>query len=86
VTIDLATDDQVLQYNPHQLAFLDALAAKTPEGKRSYNRLVVFSGRQGGKTRVGGIAAAREAAVPGTLGWEGDIAAGTISQFLNEQG
>ena len=58
-----------LLYNPSQQAFLDALALRTPNGKRAYHRLLVCSGRRGGKTKIGGIAAAREASVPNTLGW-----------------
>jgi hypothetical protein len=58
-----------LLYHPAQEAFLNALALRTPEGKRAYFQLLMMSGRRGGKTKGGAIAGAREAAVPNTLGW-----------------
>lgn len=58
-----------LLYHPGQQAFLDALAQRTPGGARAFHRLLVISGRRGGKTKIGGVAAAREASVPNTLGW-----------------
>lgn len=58
-----------LLYHPYQAAFLDALAKREPDGSRAFDRLALFAGRRGGKTRVGAIAAAREAARPKTIGW-----------------
>jgi hypothetical protein len=57
-----------LLWNPYQAAFLQALAARTPAGSRMYNRLALFAGRRGGKTRIGAVAAVSEMK-PGTLGW-----------------
>lgn len=38
-------------------------------GLRKYHRLLMMSGRRGGKTEAGAIAAVEEACVPNTIGW-----------------
>jgi hypothetical protein len=58
-----------LKRNPYQLAFLDALRRRHPDGSRHFHRLALFAGRRGGKTRIGAVAAAIEAAKPKTIGW-----------------
>jgi len=39
------------------------------KGVRVYDRLTIIAGRRFGKTRIGAIAGAEEATVPGTIGW-----------------
>jgi len=39
------------------------------KGNRQFHRLTLLSGRRGGKTRAGAIAAVKEALVPNTVGW-----------------
>lgn len=56
-------------YNPYQQAFLEALDLKTASGKRAFTRFILLAGRRGGKTTIGAVAACKEAAKPGTLGW-----------------
>jgi len=64
------TDPQYsLLYNPYQQAFLAALQAKTPSLNHAYNRLSLFAGRRGGKTKIGGLATVLKAAEPGKLLW-----------------
>lgn len=46
-----------LLYNPYQVAFLEALKQRTAKDRPAYTRLSLFSGRRGGKTRVGGLGA-----------------------------
>jgi hypothetical protein len=58
-----------LLYNPHQQAFLTALEQKTAKGLHAFNRLALFAGRRGGKTKVGAIAAAKKMQVPKSWGW-----------------
>lgn len=57
-----------LLWNKYQVAFLQALDARNASGRRVYDRLSLFAGRRGGKTRVGGIAAVKSMQ-PNTLGW-----------------
>ena len=38
-------------------------------GVRKFHRLLMISGRRGGKTAAGAIAAVEEALIPGTIGW-----------------
>lgn len=57
-----------LLWNPYQQAFLQALRARTPRGYRAFDRLSLFAGRRGGKTKIGAVAAVNEMQ-PGTLGW-----------------
>jgi hypothetical protein len=57
-----------LIWNRYQMAFLQAMDARTSSGRRRFNRFALFAGRRGGKTRIGAIAAVREMK-PGTLGW-----------------
>ena len=57
-----------LLWNKYQQAFLQALDARTATGRRKYDRLSLFAGRRGGKTKIGGIAAVKEMR-PNTLGW-----------------
>lgn len=63
------TGTATLLYNPHQVAFLEALRARLPNGKRMYKRLSLVAGRRGGKTEIGGLAAVEEALIPNTIGW-----------------
>jgi hypothetical protein len=58
-----------LLYNPYQMAFLDALDQTTPSGRWAYNRLTLFAGRRGGKTKIGALAAAKKATKARTTGW-----------------
>lgn len=57
-----------LVWNPYQQAFLQALALRTKGGRRAFNRFALFAGRQGGKTRIGAVAAVTQM-TPGSLGW-----------------
>lgn len=57
-----------LLWNPYQQAFLQALMARTKSGARAFDRLSLFAGRRGGKTRIGAVAAVMEMK-PGTIGW-----------------
>ncbi len=58
-----------LLYNPYQQAFLDALRKRTPAGEYAFNRLSLFAGRRGGKTKIGGLATVLRAADPDKLLW-----------------
>lgn len=58
-----------LLYNPYQQAFLEAKRARTSDGRRAFNRLGMFAGRRGGKTRIGGVGVGEELTVPNSLGW-----------------
>jgi hypothetical protein len=88
-----------LKYQPQQMAFLRALAARhcnrqapnfgcgfewsiqfgrvettfCPKchkvGARDYTKMLLFAGRQGGKTRIGTLGAVLEATMPNTYGW-----------------
>jgi hypothetical protein len=88
-----------LQYQPQQVAFLHALAARhcntdAPNngcgfewqmkfgdepstycprchklGFRDYTKMLLFAGRQGGKTRVGTLGGVLEASMPNSYGW-----------------
>jgi hypothetical protein len=55
--------------HPYQQAFLAARRARLADGSRAFRRFGLFSGRRGGKTRVGGISAVEEATIPNTHGW-----------------
>lgn len=63
------TGEIELLYNPYQAAFLAALDQQTPAGKWAFQRLAIFAGRRGGKTKIGGVAASRLARRPATTGW-----------------
>ena len=57
-------------YNPYQLAFHSARRARTPSGKRAFNRLTAIAGRRSGKTAVcGAISVVEEAANPNWNIW-----------------
>lgn len=58
-----------LLWNPNQFAFLDALDLKTAGGRWSFNRLALMAGRRGGKTKIGGVACAKKASIPDSVGW-----------------
>jgi hypothetical protein len=58
-----------LQHNPHQAAFLAAINQKTAKGANAFHRLGLFAGRQGGKTRIGAVAASAKMQVPNSWGW-----------------
>lgn len=83
-------EDIPLQYNPYQVALLDAIRKRLcpvcrqeyarsasqltcprcdQKGMRVFDRLALISGRRGGKTRIGAIAAVEEACIPNTVGW-----------------
>lgn len=49
-----------LLYNPYQQAFLEALTRRSG-AKWAFNRLSLFAGRRGGKTKIGGVATAMKA-------------------------
>lgn len=69
-TIAVGADSNVsdLLWNPYQQAFLQALQLRTKNGYRAFDRLSLFAGRRGGKTRIGAVAAVMEMK-PKTLGW-----------------
>lgn len=50
-----------LLWNPYQQAFLQALDQRLDSGKRAFNRLSLFAGRRGGKTKIGGIGTVTQA-------------------------
>jgi len=58
-----------LQYNPYQVRFWEALEARTPDARRAYTHLALFSGRQGGKSLAGAFGCAREARHPNRVIW-----------------
>ncbi len=58
-----------LKYNPYQDAFLQALRARLADQKRAYTRLALFSGRQGGKTRIGALGVTEAAKRPDQVIW-----------------
>jgi len=59
-----------LLYNRHQDLFLQALEQKTPNGKQfAFNVLSLFSGRQGGKTRIGALGSVKKMRNPGWWMW-----------------
>ena len=58
-----------LLYNPYQQAFLAALQKRTASGGYAFNRLSLFAGRRGGKTKIGGVATVLKAATPRQLLW-----------------
>src|SRR5262245_15621982 len=49
-----------LFYNPYQVAALHALDALLENGERQFHRIGIFSGRRGGKTRIGAVMTAKE--------------------------
>jgi hypothetical protein len=52
------------------MEFLSAIEELRPDGSHVYDRLSLFSGRQGGKTLIGGVAVAKLAmAKPNQYGW-----------------
>jgi hypothetical protein len=55
------TGTSELLWNPYQQAFLAALQRRTESGRLAYNRLSLFAGRRGGKTKIGGVAVAMKA-------------------------
>ena len=55
--------------HPAQSAFLEAKRIRLVDGTHAYRRYGLFSGRRGGKTRIGAIGAADELAIPNSLGW-----------------
>jgi hypothetical protein len=55
-------------HNPIQVAFMEARRARTPDGRRLYDRLLLCAGRRGGKTMISALAAVEEASVPNTVG------------------
>jgi len=57
-----------LLWNKYQVAFLQALDARTPRGRRMFDRLSLFAGRRGGKTKIGGLAAVK-LMTPNSIGW-----------------
>jgi PBSX family phage terminase large subunit len=67
----LNTENSVdLLWNPRQMEFLAAVDAKDPSGKHLFDRCSLFSGRQGGKTKIGGIAIGKLAMEkPNQYGW-----------------
>lgn len=68
VSVGATQPQTTLFWNKYQAAFLQALDLRTPRGMRVYDRLSLFAGRRGGKTKIGGIAAVKEMK-PDTLGW-----------------
>ena len=59
-----------LLYNPHQDAFLRALEQKTPSGSQfAYSHLSLFSGRRGGKTKIGAIGTVEKMKNPSWWMW-----------------
>lgn len=64
-----AREQFTLLHNPYQQAFLQALDLRTPVGRHAFHRYALISGRRGGKTVIGGVAAVKKAAEPNTLGW-----------------
>jgi hypothetical protein len=67
----VTADVQRVPFVPHpaQRAFLDAVSARTGDGRRAFHRLALISGRRGGKTAIGAVAGVREATVPNSMGW-----------------
>jgi hypothetical protein len=58
-----------LLHNPHLEAFWRALDLKTASGRHAYHRLALFSGRRGGKTKAGAVAAGKKMQIPHSIGW-----------------
>lgn len=65
-----------LFHNPYQEKFIQARRRRIAKGKRAFRRFGVFSGRRGGKTRIGAVAAVEESAEnpwvkgqPDSVGW-----------------
>ncbi len=58
-----------LEHNPHQLDFLEALDRKTKSGLHAFHRLALFSGRRGGKTKIGAVGVSKKMKVPKSWGW-----------------
>lgn len=79
-----------LQYNPFQAAFLTALdlcsCGRTDgicEGhQHAYNRLAIFAGRRGGKTKIGGVAAVKKALARKCYGWVCAPTFGDLNDFV----
>lgn len=69
ITSANATGVVTLLSNPYQEQFLAAKRARTSDGRRAFARLGLFSGRRGGKTKIGGVGVAEELTVPGSIGW-----------------
>lgn len=58
-----------LLYHPAQEAFFAALGQRNAAGERAFNRLLLCSGRRGGKTVCGSLAVALFAAQPNQVIW-----------------
>lgn len=62
--------DVPLLYNPFQVQFLDAVMKRMPDGGPVYDRLSLFAGRRGGKSKIGGVGIVRLAMEkPNRYGW-----------------
>lgn len=62
--------DVGLLYNPFQVQFLEALMTRLPDGTPMFDRLGLFAGRRGGKTKIGGIGVVKLAMEkPRRYGW-----------------
>jgi hypothetical protein len=62
--------DVGLLFNPFQVQFLEALMARLPNGGPVYDRLSLFAGRRGGKSKIGGIGIVKLAMEkPNRYGW-----------------
>lgn len=59
-----------LLYNPFQVQFLEALMSRLPDGHPQFDRLALFAGRRGGKSKIGGIGVVKLAMEkPNQYGW-----------------
>jgi Terminase RNaseH-like domain/Terminase large subunit, T4likevirus-type, N-terminal len=67
IGVDVAKTELI--WNPYQQSFLQALERRTKTGARAFDRLTLFAGRRGGKTRIGAVAAVKEMQHPHTYGW-----------------
>ncbi len=62
-------DPLVLQDNPYQQAFLQALSQRLANDRRAYSRLSLFSGRQGGKSLIGALGVVEQALARSHQAW-----------------
>lgn len=63
------TGEVRLLYNPYQVAFLQALDQQNEHGKWAFQRLGIFAGRRGGKTKIGSVASQRKMRLSDGVGW-----------------
>jgi hypothetical protein len=80
----VANDTGVVELlnHPYQQAFLRARRARHRNGQRMFRMFGLFSGRRGGKTRIGAVSTVEEATVSNTKHWACAPTYGDLHDFV----